>query len=82
MMCVRVLVVLAVAVLGLSAAAEEAKPSNDSSGWWDSGITVVQRSLQECEAARDVSSCLKIKAVRAVDRALHTGQWQQRKCTV
>lgn len=71
MVCVRVLVLVLVGALGLAAAKEEAKPAG-ARDWWDSGISVVQRSLLECEAAKDVASCLKVKAVRAVDRALHT----------
>ncbi|KAJ1525263.1 hypothetical protein ONE63_010087 [Megalurothrips usitatus] len=58
-------IVVLFAFIGLTSAADQQE------NWWDSGITVVQRSLQECEVAKDVASCLKVKAVRAMDRALH-----------
>lgn len=70
MWCGVVCVVLVTVCGGLSVAAQAVSEPGD---WWDSGLTVVQRSLQECEVAKDVSSCLKVKAVRALDRALHTG---------
>ena len=75
--CVAVVAVVVVAaVCGLSgpAAAAAAEVENQQAGdWWDTGLGVVQRSLQECEAAKDVTTCLKVKAVRAMDRALRTG---------
>ncbi|XP_026282421.1 uncharacterized protein LOC113209221 isoform X1 [Frankliniella occidentalis] len=68
--CLAACVVLGLTCGSASEASNSSEPARD---WWDAGITVVQRSLQECDAARDVASCLKIKAVRALDRALHTG---------
>lgn len=62
-------VVVVAALAGLAAAGD-----SDNRDWWDSGITVVQRSLQECEAAKDVAACLKVKAIRTMDRALNTGE--------
>lgn len=72
MRCGAVCVAVALAaVCGLSGAADaEVQQAGD---WWDTGLGVVQRSLQECEAAKDVTTCLKVKAVRAMDRALRTG---------
>ncbi|KAE8752741.1 hypothetical protein FOCC_FOCC000481 [Frankliniella occidentalis] len=69
--CLAACVVLGLTCGSASEASNSSEPARD---WWDAGITVVQRSLQECDAARDVASCLKIKAVRALDRALHTGK--------
>ncbi|KAK3932291.1 Peptide chain release factor subunit 1, partial [Frankliniella fusca] len=62
-------------VLGVTCSSASSSSNSNSTDrdWWDTGVTVLQRSLEDCEVAKDVSSCLKVKAVRALDRALHTG---------